>query len=183
MRDRFNWVFQDATTFASYDDGQGTGEVGGVVDAVQELFGKKGGGGQGREGVRWVLGSLPENARGLYRVLVAELLAMDEGGEEDDEEDGEDGGLGEGSDEEGEGNVGRRRARKRGEFQGVEYKALYQKAVEEFLCSSEMAFRSLLKEFVDHRMVVVKREAGGAEVLGVEMGRQELEGVLEDLIG
>ena len=61
---------------------------------------------------------------------------------------------------------------------------LYQKAVEEFLCSSEMMFWNLLKEFMDHRMVVVRRERGpgGGEMLGVEMEREELEGVLEDLV-
>jgi len=29
---------------------------------------------------------------------------------------------------------------------GVEYRVLYQKAVEEFICSNEMNFRTLLKE-------------------------------------
>ena len=32
---------------------------------------------------------------------------------------------------------------------GVEYKVLYQKACEEFICSSEMNFRTLLKEYVN----------------------------------
>jgi len=30
---------------------------------------------------------------------------------------------------------------------GVEYRVLYQKAVEEFICSNEMNFRTLLKEY------------------------------------
>jgi origin recognition complex subunit 2 len=33
-----------------------------------------------------------------------------------------------------------------GEEVAVEYRMLYNKAVEEFICSSEMAFRTLLKE-------------------------------------
>ena len=45
LRDRFNWVFHDTTTFIPFDDGNGTGEVGGVVDIVCELIGRKGAGG------------------------------------------------------------------------------------------------------------------------------------------
>jgi origin recognition complex subunit 2 len=35
-----------------------------------------------------------------------------------------------------------------GEEVAVEYRMVYNKAVEEFICSSEMAFRTLLKEYV-----------------------------------
>ena len=66
---------------------------------------------------------------------------------------------------------------------GIEYRILYQKAVEEFLCSSEMAFRTLLKEFHDHQMVVSRRDGAGGEVLGVPLRKYEMEGVLEDLMG
>ena len=65
---------------------------------------------------------------------------------------------------------------------GIDYRLLYQKASEEFICSSEMSFRTLLKEFHDHEMIVSRRDAGGSEVLGVPLGREELEGVLEDLV-
>ncbi len=109
---------------------------------------------KGKEGVGFVLRSLPENARNLYRVLIAELLAaMDEDGG---------GGGGEG---------------------GMEYKVLYQKVVEEFICSNEMGFRQLLKEFHDHQMVVSRRDGGGAEMLGVPWRREEMEAILEDLVG
>lgn len=192
---QFKFVFHDATTFVSYDNGKGTGEVGGVVDAVHELMGRKGGGRRGRDGVGWVLRSLPENARGVFRVLVGELLALDE----DAAEGGDDLSDGEGDDEingfgdadadgfEPSDSRGRRKAkRQRGSAEetfGVEYKTLYQKAVEEFLCSSETAFRTLLKEFHDHQMVMSRRDESGVEVLGVPMRREELEGVLEDLMG
>ncbi|MCJ1242581.1 Origin recognition complex subunit 2 [Varicellaria rhodocarpa] len=180
LRDRFNWVFHDTTTFIPFDDGNGTGEVGGVVDILGELIGRKGVGGKDREGVRWVLRSLPENARGLYRTLIAELLAStaeDEAGpghndalEEDLEED-----------------LSKRKTpRKRliaEDTVGIEYRVLYQKAVEEFLCSGEMAFRTLLKEFHDHQMIVSRRDGAGGEVLGVPLRKEEMEGVLEDLMG
>ncbi len=100
----------------------------------------------------FVLRSLPENARNLYRVLISEILA--------------------GLDEEGGGEGG-----------GLEYKVLYQKVVEEFICSNEMGFRGLLKEFFDHQMVVSRKDGGGGEVLGVPWRREEMEAILEDLIG
>lgn len=121
----------------------------------------------------FVLRSLPENARNLYRVLVAEILAQ--------MSEVEDAGLGDGgSDKEGDAWGGG--GRKGGEM-GVDYRVLYQKVVEEFICSNEMAFRQLLKEFHDHDMVVSRRDGAGTEVLGVPFRREEMEGILGDLMG
>lgn len=146
LRDQYNFLFHDTTTFESYSPV----EIGSVIDDVNELLGRSGRSVKGKEGVGFVLRSLPENARSLYRVLIAELLAaMDEEG----------GGEG-----------------------GVEYKVLYQKVVEEFICSNEMGFRQLLKEFYDHQMVVSKRDGSGAEFLGVPWRREEMEAILEDLV-
>ena len=114
LRSAFSFAFHDATTFASY-----TVELD-VVDDVHELLGRKARRVNGREGVAFVLRSLPENARNLFQLLVGEvLIAMEE-----------EGGAGDGDDV------------------GVEYRMVYNKAVEEFICSSEMAFRTLLKELV-----------------------------------
>lgn len=146
LRDQYNFLFHDTTTFESYSPV----EIGSVVDEVNELLGRSGRSVKGKEGVGFVLRSLPENARSLYRVLIAELLAaMDEEG----------GGEG-----------------------GVDYKVLYQKVVEEFICSNEMGFRQLLKEFYDHQMVVSRRDGSGAELLGVPWRREEMEAILEDLV-
>ena len=150
LRDEYNFVFHDTTTFISY----GEAEIPSVTDSVNELVGRSARSMKGKEGVGFVLRSLPENARNLYRVLIAELLAaMDDA----------DGGMG------GEG--------------GMEYRVLYQKVVEEFICSNEMGFRQLLKEFFDHQMVISKRDGTGAELLGVPWRREEMEAILEDLIG
>ena len=146
LRDQYNFLFHDTTTFESYSPV----EIGSVVDDVNELLGRSGRSVKGKEGVGFVLRSLPENARSLYRVLIAELLAaMDEEG----------GGEG-----------------------GVEYKVLYQKVVEEFICSNEMGFRQLLKEFYDHQMIVSRRDGSGSELLGVPWRREEMEAILEDLV-
>ena len=142
-----------------------------VVDEVHELLGRRGRRAGGKEGVGFVLKSLPENARNLYRVLLTETLsAMAEGIDGGFDDDGED---------------DTRQAQRSGipgEETGVEYRLLYQKASEEFICSSEMNFRALLKEFHDHQMIVSRRDASGTEVLGVPLGKEEMEGVLEDLV-
>ena len=65
---------------------------------------------------------------------------------------------------------------------GIEYRTLYQKASEEFICSSDMNFRFLLKEFHDHQMITTRKDVGGTEVLGVPLDRTEMESVLEELV-
>lgn len=104
------------------------------MEGVHQLLGRSGRRVGGKEGVGFVLRSLPVNARSLFRILVVEMLVvMDEEGGGGEEEDGEE-----------EGGRGRGRS---GEV-GVEYRMLYQKAVEDFVCGDEVAFRSLLKEYV-----------------------------------
>lgn len=164
-RERFNFLFHDTTSFESY----APVETGSVVDIMNELLGRSGRSVKGKEGVGFVLRSLPENARSLYRILIAELLAaMDNGIEDNDALY-----LGEGNRKETGGG-------------GVEGKmavrALYQKAVEEFICTSDMAFRTLLKEFQDHQMVDSKWDGAGTEMIGVPFRREEMEAILEDLV-
>ncbi|GAO15205.1 hypothetical protein UVI_02007030 [Ustilaginoidea virens] len=147
LRSAFDFVFHDCTTFAPF-----AVELD-VVDDVHELLGRAARRVSGREGVAFVLKSLPENAKNLFRLLVGEVLvAMEEEGRLDDEP------------------------------AGVEYRMVYNKAVEEFICSSEMAFRTLLKEFHDHQMITSRKDALGTELLSVPFPKDELEAILEDLM-
>ncbi|KAH7318402.1 origin recognition complex subunit 2-domain-containing protein [Stachybotrys elegans] len=147
VRTAFNFVFHDCTTFVPL-----TVEVD-VVDSVHELLGRKAHRVNGREGVAFVLRSLPENAKNLFRLLLGELLITME----------EEGSMGD-------------------DGVGVEYRMLYNKAVEEFICTSEMAFRTLLKEFHDHQIITSHKDALGTELLSVPFGKDELEAILEDLM-
>ena len=170
QRRRLNLLFHDCTTFA----GVGAEELD-VVAVVDELLGRGARAVRGKAGVGFVLKSLTENARRLFALLAREQLgaeALEAGGNrgQDEDEEGE-GGDGDG-DGEGSRGVG---------MGAMEYRAVYRRSVEEFVCSSEGAFRTLLKEFHDHRMVDSRREAGGAEVLRLPFRRQELESILEDL--
>jgi origin recognition complex subunit 2 len=115
LRSQFNFLFHDATTFV-----QPSTEELNVVDEVNALLGRQSRRVGGKEGVNFVLRSLTENARNLYRLLVGEVLAaMDDEG----------GGFGRG-----------------GQEVGVEYQMVYKKASEEFIAGNEVAFRTLLKE-------------------------------------
>lgn len=159
LRDQFNLAFHDSTTFFPF-----TAETD-IVEEVHALLGRKGRRIGGKEGVGFVLKSLPENARNLYRLLLTELLTVMDDGHQSDEETPAADGAGVRTDE-----------------TGIEFRLLYQKATEEFVASSEMMFRTLLKEFHDHQMITSRMDASGVEILGVPLSHDEMEGVLEDLV-
>ncbi|RDW89605.1 hypothetical protein BP6252_01637 [Coleophoma cylindrospora] len=155
LRSTYNFLFHDCTTFQPY-----AVEVD-VVDEVNELLGRSGRRVGGKEGISFVLKSLPENAKNLFRVLVAEqLIGMSE--DDDMEDDDNDKRMG-------------------NQEVGVEYRVLYNKAAEEFICSNEMNFRTLLKEFHDHQMIESRKDALGTEILSVPFRKEELETILEDI--
>ncbi|KAL1903125.1 Origin recognition complex subunit 2 [Sporothrix stenoceras] len=167
-RSQQNFVFHDATTFrplAGLD----------TVDEVHALLGRRIRRVGGKDGAAFVLRSLPENARTLFQLLVGEALAADEG-----QKSGGGGGFGY-DDEDDYGEDGEDRDGGAAESVALEYRMLYNKAVEEFICSSEMAFRTLLKEFHDHQMVTSRKDAFGTEMLSLPFRRDELEALLEDL--
>ena len=169
LRAQYKFLFHDATTFAPYD-----AEID-VVETVNELLGRSGRRVGGRDGVGFVLRSLPEHARALFRILVTEQLALSymDDGEEEEEED----------------ITATLYTKKTGQrnvsetTQGVEYRTLYHKARDEFVCTSEVAFRTLLKEFHDHQMIESKKDAMGTERLVVPFRQEELETLAEELSG
>ncbi|KAJ5238910.1 hypothetical protein N7468_003529 [Penicillium chermesinum] len=156
LRDQLNLVFHDCTTFTPF------AVESDVVEEVNALLGRKGQRAGGKDGVGFVLKSLPENARNLYRLLLTEVITIMEDGHQSDDEGGADS--------------------KPSDEHGVEFRLLYQKATEEFIASSEMMFRTLLKEFHDHQMITSRMDPSGMEILGVPLSRDEMEGVLEDLV-
>lgn len=195
QRSSLHFLFHDATTFAPY-----TAELD-PVEEVNILLNRSGRRIGGKDGVAYVLRSLPENARNLFRILVAEQLALAATTFEThpDSSDSESilGHSGDDIDMD-HGNVtkptrGRGRppkkaptpkvkAHRTSAFVGVEYRTLYHKAVEEFVCSSEMSFRTLLKEFHDHDIVESKKDGLGVERLAVPFGREDLEEILHELV-
>ena len=193
----FRWLYHDATTFEPYSV-----EID-IVEEVNQLLGRGRRRLGGKDGVAYVLKSLPENARNLFRILVAEQLALvdmepptvagagvngydDEIiGAEDEEAAARDQGT---PSRRGRGSKAKAKPAKAvvrptvSAPKGVEYRTLYNKAAEGFVCSSELNFRTLLKEFHDHQMVESRKDALGSERLVVPFGKEELEAVLEELV-
>ncbi|KAI9652521.1 MAG: Origin recognition complex subunit 2 [Alyxoria varia] len=170
LRNRFNFLFHDATTFAHFDDEiDGGREGGGVVDEVNALLGRSGRKVHGKEGVIYVLRSLTESARRLYSMLVAEVLSIEEG--ETTAPNGEEAGdaAKDHMDQEA--------------TSAIEYRSLYRKAVGQLIATNEIQFRQLLKEFYDHEMVVGHRERDGSEFIGIPFRREECMSILEELQG
>ncbi|GAB7362163.1 hypothetical protein MBLNU230_g2189t1 [Neophaeotheca triangularis] len=202
LTNAYRFLYHDATTFEPY-----RAELD-VVEESNTLLGRSGRRLAGKDGVGYVLKSLPENARTLFRILVAEQLASADAepnafqtsAEASDDND-DDSILGASDDDAAATNTPSRRRQKRGRPakkpktptkiakiakeavpEGVPYRTLYHKAVEEFVASSEISFRTLLKEFHDHAMIESRRDAMGTERLSVPFGREELEGILEELV-
>lgn len=168
LKTQYKFLYHDATSFVPYD-----AEID-VIETVNELLGRSGRRVGGRDGVGFVLRSLPENARSLYRILVIEQLAlgiMEEGSDDKDEITATPKNK----------KVAQAKATILESNQGVEYRVLYHKAVQEFVCSSEVGFRTLLKEFHDHQMIESRRDAMGTERLWIPFKQEELEGLAEDL--
>ncbi|KAF2657438.1 ORC2-domain-containing protein [Lophiostoma macrostomum CBS 122681] len=168
LKAQYRFLFHDATTFASYD-----AEID-VVESVNELLGRSGKRIGGRDGVAFVLKSLPENARNLFRILVTEQLALLL-------MDGADGDPDEPSTLRRSKATSSNKDTSGDSSQGIEYRVLYHKAVEDFVCSGEVAFRTLLKEFHDHQMIESRKDAMGTERLWVPFRLEDLEGLAEDL--
>lgn len=161
LLDRYNFVFHDCTTFSPYK-----AELS-VVDDVNELLGRKGRRAGGQEGIRYVLQSLPPNAQKLYRILITEILSILTGDVEGEDED----------------DAGRvKQSADAAEDTGVEYRILYDKACDAFICTSEMNFRFLMKEFHDHQMITSRRDAAGTELMCVPLGQEEMQSLLQDLM-
>ncbi|KAH0846227.1 putative origin recognition complex subunit 2 [Fonsecaea pedrosoi] len=194
LLDQFKFVFHDCTTFAPY-----TAEIGSVVDEVHELLGRKRMRAGGKEGIGFVLKSLPENARNLYRLLLAEILSIVEDGLDGEGTQYANDNAAMAEEDDGQRRTASRKASRGSndhktttavpapntdaEEVGIEYRTLYRKAAEEFICSSSMNFQFLLKEFLDHQMITSRRDpVSGAELLGVPLGKAEMESVLEELI-
>lgn len=159
IRSFYNFLFYDCTTFRAYNIEFD------VVKEVHDVLGRRGRRAGGKEGVTFVLKSLPENAKKLFGLLIREQLKSMADNMN--------------TTERGEDNVSQR-LNDYGNDVGIEYRILYQKSVEEFICSNEINFRTLLKEFNDHEMIQSKKDALGTELLTIPLSKEELEATLED---
>lgn len=68
---------------------------------------------------------------------------------------------------------------KQAHYQGLPFKDLYSKCREQFLVSSDLALRAQLTEFLDHKLVKMKRTLDGSENLMIPINNALLQQFLE----
>ncbi|KAG0172610.1 Origin recognition complex subunit 2 [Apophysomyces sp. BC1034] len=109
----------------------------------------------GARGVRYVLASLTSNARGVFRVLAEnQLIEMELSGNEH-----------------ARGN----------ESTGLPYHRYYQLCREQFYVSNDLALRSQLTEFRDHKIINSKRLVDGTEVFYIPLDKSILCSIIENM--
>ncbi|KAJ2952308.1 hypothetical protein O0L34_g4592 [Tuta absoluta] len=69
---------------------------------------------------------------------------------------------------------------KQAHYQGLPFKELYSKSREQFLVSSDLALRAQLTEFLDHKLVRMKRSYDGSENLFIPIDNGLLQQFLEE---
>ncbi|GMM34229.1 origin recognition complex subunit 2 [Saccharomycopsis crataegensis] len=148
---QFNFAWHDTTTYDNYNVENGFEDLLHVGRSSKNI---------GTKGAQYVLSSLTQNARNLYRVLVANQLQALE--EEADDKASDRSLL-----------VGSVR-------NGIEFKLLYNLCVEEFIASNEISFRIMLREFIEHDMAGLSKNSAGTEIVFVPLTIDELEQLLTE---
>ncbi|KAG1073129.1 hypothetical protein G6F42_025842 [Rhizopus arrhizus] len=108
----------------------------------------------GARGAKFVLDSLTSNARGVFKIL-AEHQLMEMGIQN----------------MEGRGN----------ESVGLTYSQYYQKCREGFFVSSDLALRTELTEFRDHKLISTKKNLDGTELFFIPLDQSTLVSIVEEL--
>ncbi|KAI5952949.1 ORC2 [Candida margitis] len=126
-----NLIWHDLTTYHTYSIETSFKDVLSMGKSKQYI---------GSLGAKFVLRSLTDNHRHLYKILLADQLSNMEDAASSK-------GLGL------KGSV---------KF-GVDLKSLYHQCLDEFIVSNEVTFRTFLKEYVDHKMCQLVKDSSGLE--------------------
>lgn len=150
----FNFIWHNISTFQSYAT-----EISFKdplsIGRTDELLGSR--------GAKYVLSSLTGNAKSLYKNLILQQL------EKIDAYIGEDTKL----------------LDNRGNIKGslktcVSLREFYELCVTEFIISNDISFRTILGEFVEHKMCNLMRDTSGTEVLYISFTVNEMEKLLDE---
>lgn len=146
----FNFLWHDATTYKPYGVELSFKDVLSMGRSKRFV---------GSKGAKYVLTSLSSNAQNLYRVLLQMQLKLLE--ESTASKSG--------------------RTGLRGSIRlGVEFKALYDQCLKEYVTSNEMNFRSILGEYVEHKMCSLTKNASGKEIVFIPYAYDEIALILKD---
>jgi len=154
MLANFNFVWHNTTTFADYLTETSFQDIL-TLGQTQKSAGSK--------GAKYVLSSLTTNSKNLYRVLVSNQLQN----MEDDLISKKAHGAG---DNQLKGTI----------KHALEYKNFYTLCAEEFISSNEINFRTMLMEFVEHKMAILTKDQTGTEYVFIPFSLEELQKLLED---
>ncbi|KAL3228944.1 Origin recognition complex subunit 2 [Nakaseomyces bracarensis] len=148
----YNFVFHDVTNYAPY-------EVESTFQDVMKIG--KSENSTGAEGAKYVLQSLTKNSKKMYRLLIeTQLVNMQKLASKS----------------------GRVAPSRRGTMNvGVEFKKLASLCAADFIASNEMALRSMLTEFIEHKMASVSKNNIGTEIVWVPYSFGETNKLLEIL--
>lgn len=146
----FNFVWHDLTTYQPYTVELSFKDLLNTGKSTKFV---------GTRGAKYVLSSLTANARNLYRTLLElqiENLTKNAASEA-------------------------AKANLKGNLKlAVGFKQLYDACSEQFITSNEISFRTMLGEFVEHKMCNLKKSASGGEVVFVPFSYDEMGKLLSE---
>lgn len=146
----FNFLWHDLTTYKSYSVEMSFKDVLNMGRSKKFV---------GDKGAKYVLSSLTSNARKLYRVLLEKQIEVMKS------------------------IVLTKAARNglKGSIKnGIDFKTFYNSCLEEFITSNEISFRTVLGEFVEHKMCKLIKDDAGVEMVFVPFNFDEMEKLLEE---
>lgn len=148
----FNFVWHNLTTFTDYLTETSFRDPL-VLGQTQKSAGSK--------GAKYVLSSLTSNSKALYRVLASNQLQIME--------------------EEIASKKDEPRETLRGKItHGLEFNRFFHLCAEEFISSNEINFRTMLMEFVEHKMAGLQKDHTGTEMVFIPFSLEEIQKLLEE---
>ncbi|CAK7903920.1 origin recognition complex subunit 2 [[Candida] anglica] len=142
----FNFVFHDLTTYDNFSTEVSFKDILNMGRSTKF---------NGNKGAKYVLSSLTKNAKNLYRTLLEKQLAVMR--------------------DNYSGSSAARTSIKSSIKFGIEFKQFYTACLEEFITSNEINFRTMLGEFMEHKMCSLVKDDSGTEILFVPFTYGEME--------
>lgn len=142
----FNFIFHDLTSYELFSTEVSFKDILSMGRSTKNT---------GNKGAKYVLSSLTKNAKNLFRLLLSRQLEIMK--------------------EQHSGSQASRNILKGTIKYGLEFKIFYQACLEEFITSNEISFRTLLGEFMEHKMCNLVKDDSGTEIVFIPFSYSEME--------
>lgn len=146
----FNFLWHDLTTYEAFGVEMSFKDVLSMGKSKKFV---------GIKGVKYVLASLTTNAKKLYKILLQMQL---------------------GKLEEMTASKAARTGLRASPKLGIELKAVYEKCVQEYIASNDINFKTMLGEFVEHKMCTRAKNLAGGDIVFVPFTYDEMEKIIEE---